>query len=77
MDLANMNKKFIINSANENLTDAEISVLGRGLKFIDVPKDPKAYMLDRDTESLMRKMRIRYLMANKKGKTNSPFQTCI
>ena len=29
-----MNKKFIINLANENLTDGEISVLGRGLNFI-------------------------------------------
>ena len=61
-------KKFIINLANENLTDAEISVLGRGSKFTDVPKDPKAYMLDRDAEAFMRKMRIRCLMANKKGK---------
>ena len=43
-DLANMNKKFIINLANENLNDAEIFVSGRGLKFIDVPKDPKAYI---------------------------------
>ena len=59
-------KKFIINLANENLTDAEISVLGRGSKFTDVPKDPKAYMLDRDAEAFMRKMRIRCLMANKK-----------
>ena len=43
-----MNKKFIINLANENLTDGEISVLGRGLNFIDVLRDP--IMLDRDTD---------------------------
>ena len=67
-DLANMNKKFIIKLANENLTDAEMSVLGRGLKFVDVPKDPKAYMLDKDTEAFMRKMCIRSLMANEEGK---------
>ena len=58
-----MNKKFII-----NLKISLVQRLGRGLKFIDAPKDPKAYMLDRDTEAFMRKMRIHYLLANKKGK---------
>ena len=47
-DLANMNRKFIINLANENLTDGEISVLGRGMNFIDVLRDPN--MLYRDTD---------------------------
>ena len=37
-----------LNLANENLTDGEISVLGRGLNFIDVLRDPN--MLDRDTD---------------------------
>ena len=73
-DLANLNKKFVINLANENFSDAEYSVLGRGLKYIDVPKNPKAILLDRDTEVFMRKMRIRYLMANKKPKEFNRFK---
>ena len=73
-DLANANKKFVINLANENFSDAELSVLGRGLKFIDIPKDPKAKLLDRDTEAFMRIMRIRYLMFNKKAKRTHKFK---
>ena len=73
-DLANLNKKFVINLANENFTDAEYSVLGRGLKFIDIPKSPKAIWLDRDTQTFMRKMRIRYLMSNRKTKLNHRFK---
>ena len=73
-DLANLNKKFVINLANENFTDAELSVLGKGLKFIDIPKDPTVKMLDRDTETFMRIMRIRYLMANKKAKRTHKFK---
>ena len=53
-DLANANKKFVINLANENFSNAELSVSGRGLKFIDIPKPPKAILLDRDTEAFMR-----------------------
>ena len=41
-DLADLNKKFVINLANENFSDAEYSVLGRGLKFIDIPKAPQS-----------------------------------
>ena len=73
-DLANKNKKFVINLANENFSDAEISVLGRGLKFVDVPKTPAADMLDRDTETFMRKMRIRFLMSNKIAKRTHKFK---
>ena len=73
-DLANANKKFVINLANENFSDAELSVLGRGLKFIDVPKPPKAILLDRDTVSFMRKMRVRFLMFNKKAKRTHKFK---
>ena len=71
-----MNKKFIINLANENLTDGEISVLGRGLNFIDVLRDPN--MLYRDTDmyrSIHEKNAHRYLMANKKGKRNHRFKS--
>ena len=61
-DLADLNKKFVINLANENFTDAEYSVLGSGLKFVDIPKELKANFLDGDAQQFMRKMRIRYLM---------------
>ena len=61
-DLADLNKKFVINLANENFTDAEYSVLGRGLKFVDIPKEPKANLLDGDAQQFMRKMHIRYHM---------------
>ena len=73
-DLANLNKKFVNNLENENFSDAEYSVLGRGLKFIDVLKNPRAHLLDVDTESFRRKMRIRYLMANKKSKRINRFK---
>jgi len=72
--LAETNKKFVINLTNEIFSDAEISVLGRGLKFIDVPKNPTANMLDRDTENFMRKMRIRYIMSSKIAKRTHKFK---
>ena len=34
--------KFIINFANKNFSYVEFSVLGRDLKFIDIPKAPRA-----------------------------------
>jgi hypothetical protein len=73
-DLGEINKKFVINLTNEKFSDAEISVLGRGLKFIDIPKKPTANMLDRDTENFMRKMRIRYIMSNKIAKRTHKFK---
>ena len=53
-DLANANKKFVINLANEHFSNADLSVSGRDLKFIAIPTPPKAILLDRDTEALMR-----------------------
>ncbi len=73
-DLADLNKKFVINLANENFSDAEYSVLGRGLKFVDTPKDPTAIMLDRDVQLFMRKIRIRYLMSKKEAKPTHHFK---
>ena len=73
-DLAELNKKFVINLSNETFTDAELSVLGRGLKFIHVPKKPSAIQLDGDTEAFMRKMRIRYLMSNSKKSRTHKFK---
>ena len=72
-----MNKKFVINLANENFSDAEYSVLGRGLKFVDTPKDPKAKMLDRDVQQFMRKMRIRYLMSKRGAKPTHRFRKAL
>ena len=73
-DLVNFNKKFVINLANENFSDAEFAVLGKGLKFIAIPKDPQANQLDRDTKQFMRKMRIRYIMSKKRAKQTHKFK---
>ena len=42
--------------------------------MIDIPKAPRAYLLDRDNEQFMRKMRMRFLMANKKSKHTHRFK---
>ena len=79
-DLADLNKKFVINLANENFTDADYSVLGRGLKFVDIPKETQAYLLDRDVEQLMGKMRsflnenLRHLMMHLYDIHNAEFR---
>ena len=58
-------ERFIKNLSDKKLTDQEIIVLGRGLKYIPTPVKPNKIMLLSSVKELERKMRMRYFMFNK------------
>ena len=58
------NKKLIKNPSNKQLTESQINLLAKGLKFIPTPltKDNQFWQqLLRDFEQFARRMRLRYM----------------
>ena len=66
--LADSCKKFIYNYSDYNITPIPIVALSRGCKFIPTPKTPHCSQIIEDFHDLARKMRIRYIMRNKRKK---------
>ena len=61
------NEKYIKNFSNKALSDDEVKLLSRGLKFIPTPLVPTSNKsLVKDFNNFARIMRLRYLFANKK-----------
>ena len=66
--LRTTNEKFIKNMSNKNLTDQEIALLAKGLKFIPTPEKPASQKnLIRDFNSFARSMRLKYMFADAKS----------
>ena len=58
------NEKFLNNLSNYQLTDSQVSVLSKGLKFIPTPVTNESIMtrqLLRDFEQFARRMRLQYI----------------
>ena len=68
-DARQMLEPFAKNLSKLKLTDTQIYALAKGLKHIPRPNKPSRTTLVKDVDSLHRRMRIKYLMRNKK--TNS------
>ena len=66
--LADRCKKFIYNYSDYNITPIQIVALSRGFKFIPTPKMPHRSQILEDFHELARKMRMRYIMRNKRKK---------
>ena len=62
----NMLEPFVKNLSQIQLTDIQISALAKGLKHIPSPDKPSRMELIKDVDLLQRRMRIRYIMRNKK-----------
>ena len=68
------NEKYIKNFSNKALSDDEVKLLSRGLKFIPTPLVPTSNKsLLKDFNNFARTMRLRYLFANRKKTTAHPF----
>ena len=68
------NEKYIKNFSNKALSDDEVKLLSRGLKFIPTPPVPTSNKsLLKDYDNFARTMRLRYLFANEKKTTAHPF----
>ena len=66
--LRTSNEKFIKNMSNTNLTDQEIALLAKGLKFIPTPEKPASQRnLIRDFNSFARSLRLKYIFADSKS----------
>ena len=66
--LSTTNEKFIKNVSNTNLTDQEIALLAKVLKFIPTPEKPASQKnLIRDFNSFARSMRLKYKFADSKS----------
>ena len=66
--LRTTNEKFIKNMSTTNLTDQEIALLAKGLKFIPTPEKPASQKnLIRDFNCFARSMRLKYIFANSKS----------
>ena len=63
----NLLKPFVKNLSQTQLTDIQISALAKGLKHIPTPDKPSRTELIKDVDLLQRRMRIRYIMRNKKN----------
>ena len=58
---------FVKNLSKIQLSDIQISALAKGLKHIPTPGKPSRTDLVKDVDLLQRRMRIRYIMRNKKN----------
>jgi hypothetical protein len=65
--------KFIKNMSQHKLTNHEILVLGKGLKFIPTPKKPQINEIVKDWQDLSKRMRYKYIYANKTKTQIPPF----
>ena len=66
------NEKFLNNLSDNQLTDSQVSVLSKGLKFIPTPVRNKTIIrrqLLRDFEQFARRMRLQYIFH---GQNNEP-----
>ena len=70
----NMLEPFVKNLSQIQLTDIQISALAKGLKHIPSPDKPSRMELIKDVDLLQRRMRIRYIMRNKKNSTMHKFK---
>ena len=67
-NLRTNNEKFIRNMSNTNLTDQEIALLAKGLKFIPTPEKPVSQgNLIRDFNCFAHSMPLKYIFANSKS----------
>ena len=57
---------FVKNLSSIQLSDIQISAMAKGLKHIPTPSKPSRRELVQDVNLLQRRMRIRYIMRNKK-----------
>ena len=62
-----MLEPFVKNLSDIKLSDIQISALAKGLKHIPTPDKPSRTELVQDVDLLQRRMRIRYIMRNKKN----------
>ena len=61
-------EKFSKNLSDENLTDHEITLLAKGLKFIPTRPEPASYKsLVQNFKDFTRSMRLQYIFANSKS----------
>ena len=65
--------QYVKNLSDKTLSDIEIIALGKGLKFITTPEKPSRIDILRSLKDLTRKMRIRFIMQNKKHKFLNKF----
>ena len=69
------NEKFIKNFSNQQLSDSQVSVLSKGLKFVPTPVTDENYIrrqLLLDFEHFVRRMRLKYIF-HKENKEPHPF----
>ena len=66
--LADRCKHFIYNYSDYQLSSIQIVALSRGFKFIPTPKTPHRSQILEDFHELARKMRMTYIMRNKRKK---------
>ena len=70
-----LNKKFLKNLSTDQLSDDQVNVLSRGLKFIPTPVTNKTIIrrqLLRDFEQFARRMRLQYIFHGQ-NKESHPF----
>ena len=67
-------KKFVRNLSDRNMSNIELIALGKGLKFITTPEKPKRSELLKSFKDLKRRMRIRFIMHNKKQRVYTKFR---
>ena len=74
LNMRAQNEKYIKNFSNKALSDDEVKLLSRGLKFIPTPPVPTSNKsLLKDFDRFARTMRLKYMFANKKKTTAHPF----
>ena len=74
LNMRAQNEKYIKNFSNKALSDDEVKLLSRGLKFIPTPPVPSSNKsLLKDFDRFARTMRLKYMFANKKKTTAHPF----
>ena len=69
------NEKFIKNFSNQQLSDSQVSVLSKGLKFVPTPATDENYIRRKlllDFEHFARRMRLKYIF-HKENKEPHPF----
>jgi hypothetical protein len=64
---------YIKNLSKHKLADHETLVLGKGLKFVPTPQKPKIEQTLKDWRDLSKRMRYRYIYANKPKTQGVPF----
>ena len=67
-------EKFLRNTSKQTLTDSEVSLLSKGLKFVPTPEMPRdKSQLANDFKQFARRMRLKYLFSHKKKSKIHPF----